>query len=224
LSLRSLQLCVRIEVDHRAPILAAARVGHPARPTLPVVTVVCEDTTTAVAHLPELKREVKTKVTVRVEPAPHSGAGAEDVLNHGLELADALASTQPGDSTWVLLDTEAEAYKREQAQQAKKKAASRKLITVLLSNPCFEVWTLAHFVDTGAAFKNCAAVVSRVKAEWKKAFASDFGRKKGQADYSKLMPPRDQAVRNTKKREPEREGSWTEVYQVVEAISALSGA
>lgn len=191
------------------------------RPTLPVVTVICDDTTTAVAYFTELKREVKAKVTVKVEPAPHRGASADDVLNHGLDLAKALVPTQPGDSAWVLLDMEAEGYKREQAQRAKKQGAKSKMVTVLLSDPCFEVWTLAHLADTGEPFNNCAAVVSRIKAEWKIAFGIEFGGKKGQADYSKLMPRRDQAVRNAKKRSPARDGSWTEVCQVVEVIVTL---
>jgi hypothetical protein len=190
------------------------------RPTLPVVTVVCDDTKTSVAYFTELKREVKAKVTVNVVPAPRCGASPDDVIKHAVGVVESIDPTQADDSTWILLDMEAERYKQDQAQQAKKQAAENK-VTVLLSNPCFEVWTLAHLVDTGEAFNDCAAVVTRVKAEWKKKFGDGFGKKKGQADYAKLMTFRNEAVRNANKRNSNRDGSWTEVFQVVEAIMSL---
>lgn len=192
------------------------------RATLPVVTVVCDDTKTAVAYFLELKRQVKAKVTVRVEPAPCSGASASDILDLATSLAGALTPIEAGDSTWVLLDMEAEKYRRDQAEQAQRQAGKR--VTVLLSDPCFEVWTLAHFVDTGEAFIDCAAVVRRIRTEWKKRFEASFGNKKGQADYAKLMPYLADAVRNAKKRSPSRDGSWTEVFRVVEVIMSLHNA
>ncbi len=190
------------------------------RPTLPVITVVCDDTKTAAAYFTELKREVKAKVTVNVEPAPRCGASADDVLRHAARFAESLRPTQSGDSTWVLLDMEAEAYRQDQALQVKEQAALRP-VAVLLSNPCFEVRTLAHLVDTGEAFKGCAAVVARIKAEWKKKLGVDFGNKKSQADYAKLMPLRGEAVIIARKRSPDRDGSWTEVFHVVEAVTRL---
>jgi hypothetical protein len=60
-----------------------------------------------------------------------------------------------------------------------------------------------------------------VKAEWKRMFGVDFGDKKAQADYSKLMALRGEAIRNAKKRDPNRDGSWTEVHRVAEEIERL---
>jgi len=190
------------------------------RPTLPVVTVVCDDTRTAVAYFTELKGQVKAQVTVKVERARRCGASADYVLKDAVGLAKALDPSQKNDSTWVLLDMEAEGYRQAQAQQAQKSAAG-KGVYVLLSKPCYEVWTLAHLIDTGEAFNNCAAVVDRIKTEWEKKFRTGFGSKKGQADYGKLMPLRDTAVQNAKRRSRERDPSWTEVFKVVEAIASL---
>jgi hypothetical protein len=190
------------------------------RSTLPIVTVVCDDTKTAVAYFNEFKRQVKARITVKVEPAPRCGASPDDVLKVATELARTLAPKEEGDSIWTLLDTEAEEYKQEHAHRAKRRA-DETLVHVLLSKPCYEVWTLAHFIDTGEAFSDCNAVVARVKAEWKKRFGTGFGSKKGQADYAKLMPLRTEAVKNAKKRAPDRDSSWTEVHKVVEAILAL---
>lgn len=192
------------------------------RPTLPIVTIVCDDTKTAVAYFAEIKREVKATVTVRVEAAPRCGASPDVVLQHARLLAKSLKPKQKGDSFWVLLDTEAEEHKQTQASNAKQRSKGSP-IQVLLSRPCYEVWTLAHFVATGQAFADCNAVVARMRTEWERKFNAPFGSKKAQADYAKLMPLRAEAVRNAKKRNPDVDASWTEVYLAVEAISWLCG-
>lgn len=190
------------------------------RRALPVVTVVCDDTKTAVAYFNELKRVVKKSVTVRVEPAPRCGASPNDVVKLATKFARTLAPKEKGDSVWALVDTEVEQHKQDQAQQAKRQAAGRQ-VEVLLSRPCYDVWTLAHFIDTGEAFNDCNAVLTRIKVEWKRIFKSEHGNKKGQADYAKLMPLRFKAVENAKKRAPEKDMSWTDVYKAVEAIDLL---
>lgn len=190
------------------------------RPTLPIVIIVCDDTKTAVAYFTELKREVKLKVTVRIEAAPHCGAIPDDVVQHANTLAQKITPKQKDDSIWALLDMEAETYKQVKARSAKQKASGGQ-IQVLLSNPCYEVWTLAHFVATGEAFNGCSAVVARVKREWKIKFGTPFGNKKSQADYAKLMPHRSEAVKNAAMRNPNQDSSWSEVYKVVQAIQLL---
>jgi hypothetical protein len=52
------------------------------RPPLPVIVVVCDDTRTAVAYFGVLKRRVKEKLTLRVEPKPHDRASADEVVAH----------------------------------------------------------------------------------------------------------------------------------------------
>lgn len=201
--------------------------GRPSqtRPPLPVVMVVCDDTKTAVAYFNELQREVKAKVTVRVVPARRCGATPEEVLRTAHEIAKTFVSREKvrGDSIWALLDTEAEEYKQKQAEQAKQQAGGSR-VQVLLSKPCYEVWTLAHLIDTGETFNDCNAVGARIKAEWKKMFGIGFGNKKSQADYTKLMPLRAEAVKNARKRVLSRDPSWTEVYKAVEAILSLYNA
>jgi hypothetical protein len=190
------------------------------RSALPVVIVACDDTKTAVAYFTEFKREVKATVTVRIEPAPCCGASPVGVLSRAAKLALDLKPEEDGDSIWVLLDTESESHKQTQTQKTKHQAHGGR-VQVLLSKPCYEVWTLAHFVDTGETFADCSAVLTRVKEEWKKKFRSSFANKKAQADYGKLMPLRHEAVKNARKRDPGRDPSWTEIYKVVEAIHKL---
>lgn len=186
------------------------------RKPLPIVVVVCDDTKTAGAYFYELKREVKEWVTVDVVPAPRDGASARAVVTYAQEQKKARVPMQRGDSVWALIDLEGEPDRQRQALQAKKQGAD-KGVEVALSNPCYEVWTLAHLVDTGKLFKDCEAVVDRIKAEWKRVFGSDFG-KKAQADYSRLMQYREDAARRAKRRSAKKDQSWTEVFKVVEAI------
>ena len=190
------------------------------RPARPVVTVVCDDTKTAVAYFSEIKREVKASVTVMVIPAPCSGATAEGVLARAIVLTRSNKPRGKWDSTWVLLDMEGKPQKQAEAQAAQNRG-ERLGVRVLLSKPCYEVWMLAHLADTGESFNDCGAVLRKIEIEWKKRFDKDFGPKKGQADYSKLMDLRETALRNAKRRRPDSDGSWTEVFEAVEAILSL---
>ncbi len=197
------------------------------RSTLPVVVIVCDDTKTAISYFDVIKREVKAKVTVTIVNAPCDGATADMVVSLAIKAADDLKSARshdPEDATetiWALIDLEAEPEKQASARLARGKALSHGGVSVSLSNPCFEVWTLAHLIDTGEAFNNCKAVLDRIKVEWKKKFGSAF-EKKAQADYQKLMQYRSDAIQRAKKRSERKDPSWTEVWKVVEAILSMA--
>lgn len=188
------------------------------RPTLPIIVVVCDDTKTAVAYFGEIKRIVKADVTVEVVKAPCRGADPDSVVSLAVERARQIEDD--GDAVWALVDLEAEQAKQDQAYQSKKKGEEGG-VHIALSNPCFEVWTLAHLADTGEAFNGCKAVGERVRTEWRKAFGTEFA-KKAQADYQKLMPFMDKALQRAETRHARNDPSWTEVYKVVKAILSLS--
>ena len=193
------------------------------RMTLPVIVLVCDDSVTAVAYFTELKREVKSKVTLQVCPAPCHGATPSDVIDLAAKKADLLQKFRDPDDraeqVWVLIDLEAQHHTQVQANQAKHNGEAKGL-GVALSMPCFEVWTLAHLIDTGQAFADCHAVVDRIRQEWRKTFGKDFPSKKAQADYSVLMPLRHTASHRASHRNASTDQSWTEVYKVIEAVTA----
>ena len=178
------------------------------RPVLQIIEVVCDDTRTAVAYFNLLKQEVSGKKVVKVVPAPSDGAAADEVI----ELAS-MPSDQ-GDETFVLIDLDTNPNVSSFLEKAKTKQ-----VTLLLSNPCFEVWTLAHVQDTGEAFLDCNAVLTRLKQKWKDAFGSEMG-PKAQARYGKLSALRHVALERCKHRDPNTNPSWTEVWRAVEAILA----
>lgn len=182
------------------------------RPVLPVVVVVCDDTKTAVRYFEQLKHEVKERRTVYVYPAPHSGAGADDVISFAESKRPQTA--EPDDHLFALVDLDS----NPDADLLREKGISKN-IRVVRSQPCYEVWTLAHFEDTGEAFLNCKAVLSRIELGWKTTFGQQLG-PKAQADYSKLKELRDQAIARCRLRGPGTNQSWTEVWQAAVAIIA----
>jgi RloB-like protein len=186
----------------------------------PIVVVVCDDTETARSYFLKLKYDVKTSVTVHVEAAPCEGATAAQVVQHTAELK-VLHGLESDESAWALIDMEAEPERQAQARRAKDNAKA-KGVSVALSMPCFEIWTLAHLADTGKSFANCAQVVDQLKSEWPKKFGQPFPAKKAQAEYFRLMPLLEIAIERSKRHHLADDQSWSEVYLVVESILSLS--
>jgi hypothetical protein len=179
-------------------------------PVRAVITVVCDDTTTAVGYFELLRHEFRDQKTIRVYPAPRCGALGNDVIQHAIEKKP--VPVESGDRTVVLVDVDTNPN-----QQTLAKSGMDKDVEVLFSKPCFEVWTLAHLEDTGQAFQDCSAVIHRIKIKWKAQFDQDFGRK-SQAEYSKIIPYRQVAIDRCRKRNAQNSQSWSEVWKVVDII------
>lgn len=190
-----------------------ARRPQNSRDPLPIMTVVCDDTKTASAYFNELKKEVKQRRTVNIIPAPHHGADGKSVVAHAESQKP--DSPEPGDQVWAMIDLDTNPQLQPLREQA-----SRAGVQLALSAPCFEVWTLAHLEDTGEGFTDCSAVLARVRTAWKTVTGIEFPPKKAQADYSKIMPLRDEAIARCRKRDESNSQSWTEVWKIVEAILA----
>ena len=118
-------------------------------------------------------------------------------------------------SVWALIDLEATQTQNEAAPQAEIKG-EKAGIHVALSKPCYELWTLLHLHDTGEAFADCDAVISRLKRDWRTRFGQSFV--KSQADYSKIIEFRIDAAKLAKQHHKNRDPSWTEVFGVIEEI------
>jgi hypothetical protein len=177
-----------------------------------VITVVCDDTKTAVRYFDALRQEFKEHETIRVHPAPRHGASGDAVVQHAIDQKPKGQYAEADDGTFALIDLDTNPNR-----QALTDAAEAGGVQVLFSNPCFEVWTLAHLEDTGQAFVDCAAVLQRIKYQWRQRFGNEFG-DKSQADYSKLMPVRQAAVDRCRQRTSANSQSWTQVWRVVAFI------
>jgi hypothetical protein len=163
-----------------------------------------------VAYFNLLKREVEGKKVVRVIAASKDGATADDVTDS----ARAPSPEDAQDKSFALIDVDT----CPDVARIRAKAQS-KGVQALFSNPCFEIWTLAHLQSTGEAFLDCNAVLTRLKQKWKDKFGAELG-PKAQARFEKLIEARNTAIANCKSRNPDTNQSWTEVWQAVEAILA----
>jgi hypothetical protein len=174
--------------------------------------VVCDDTTTAVGYFELLAQKHKDRKRVRVLSAPRCGATGADTIEFAI--AQKRDPVETGDVTAALIDLDTNPNR-----QALLKRGVDEGVEVLFSNPCFEVWTLAHLEDTGAMFVDCNAVLSRVKTRWKAEFGQAFDRK-AKADYSKIIGHCQTAVERCSRRDAGTSQSWTEVWRIVKAIIA----
>ena len=171
------------------------------------------------AYFQVMRRDFKSTVTLKNIPAPRTGATAMDVVQKAIQAKASMQSPEDTDEVWALLDLESGETHEALANDAKREG-EKEGIRVVQSNPCFEVWILAHLVNTGRAFSGCKEVLAEVKEEWETAFYVNFGPQKAQADYSKLMRRRAQAIECCRARGPHNSPSWTEVYKLVESIMA----
>ncbi len=192
------------------------------RRPLPVVVIVCDDSKTAVSYFTSLKREVRESVTLQIEP---TGAEPIAVVDAAIEQRASLRDDesrdeQDRDAAWALIDLERETRRREEADKAKKAGAAAG-INVALSEPCYEVWTLLHLVDTGQMFSDCSAVLDLLKKAWRAEFHEDLG-KKAQADYRKILGNRKEAA--ARARRHCNDPSCTEIYLLSEEIDRLCAA
>jgi hypothetical protein len=193
------------------------------RPTLPVLAVVCDDSRTAVKYFHELRRELRSILTLSVEPSPHTGAAPAAVVKRARAVLEALRQgedVEGGDrsSTWALIDLEREPERRAAAEEAAKTGAQHG-VRVLLSDPCYEVWTLLHLEDTGAQFDDCMAVVRRIRQLWKQEFGLEFDKSK--ADYARIIGRRHVAARRAQQHCESNDPSRTEVYRLITELATL---
>jgi hypothetical protein len=184
---------------------------------LPVVVIVCDDTATAPNYFRTLQREVKRHVTIKVVSAHCEGASPGTVVQQACKVKRDFGKDR--DAVWVLLDLEGDANRQQQTEAARTKAEQGS-VSVALSIPCYEVWTLLHLEDTGRQFSDCRAVVSRVKQLWHQEFGEGFS-SKAQADYARIIPLRERAAQRAEAHWNNNDPSRTEVFRVIRGIDAF---
>jgi hypothetical protein len=191
------------------------------RDPLPVIGIVCDDAKTAIAYFAILKRLVKEKLTLTVIRNPCDRATPDEIVGEATRFLSSLQAKRSRDdhdrgSVWALIDLE-QAHDRRAAARRAKQVASRSGVIVVLSDPCYEMWTLLHLADTGESFADCGAVLNRVEREWIRKFNQPFG-PKAQADYAKIIPFRTSAIASARKHHVAGDPSWTEIYMLMEEI------
>lgn len=85
-------------------------------------------------------------------------------------------SSLPGDVFWVVYDRESVAkYSDELHDRAFDKASANK-VNIALSNVCFELWLLLHFLDSSAPYSSYEDLIrrSQFRSEFKRACGKDY--------------------------------------------------
>jgi len=126
-----------------------------------------------------------------------------------------------GDMALSMFDLDAKDEKRVQLAEAKKIAAKAN-VSLITSNPCFEIWYLEHLGYSSKAFRNSEEVIKQILKKMPEY-------KKNTCDFDKLYPLTDKAIRNCEKLELHHEKTSTEtmhefdnprtdVYKIVKII------
>jgi hypothetical protein len=184
------------------------------RDTLPIVMVICDDTRTAPAYFSELRPVVKGSCTLKILPASRHGVTGETLLDYAVTERNKLSDVE-GVTVWVLVDLEMKSDSDATAAALLEKSQQQG-VNIALSQPCFEVWILHHFLDTGEMFTSCGAVLKKIKREWKARFSQDFPSKKAQADYRKLLDLIHEASTRSRTHNTDNSQAWTDVWRVVD--------
>lgn len=86
------------------------------------------------------------------------------------------AESTPNDEYWAVYDRERIAKYSNELHRKTLDKANAKGINVALSNVCFEVWILLHFIDVRASYSDCDDLIKRspLKSELKKVGIDDY--------------------------------------------------
>ena len=127
------------------------------------------------------------------------------------------------DKAFCLIDADVNPQKDRQIRQADKIAASSKVASLIVSNPCFEIWFLCHHGCSSHQYYSSDEVVSALKRIY-----PDYS-KNDDRMYSRTIDKIQDAIKNSKRLEQEALSSGkslhtyqfqpsTETYKVIEEL------
>ncbi len=146
------------------------------------------------------------------------------VRNTAKKAREEKLSLKEGDMAISVFDLDADESKGSQLKEAKENAI-KKNISIVSSNPCFEVWYLEHFGYTTKPFSSSAAIIKEVEKMIP-------GYQKNTCDFELLYPKTETAIINCEKLDLYHEDNSeinefanprTDVYKVVRAIIGKGG-
>ena len=192
------------------------------RPVKITILIVGEGQKTEPNYFRELKLEdnvtAKFSLTVKKGHGRSPGGVIEEALRYKLQAEN---RGEYYDEVWCVLDVEGP-DKHESLERAVV-VARRNDITLCLSNPCFEVWLLAHFVRRSRAYNDCDSVIVQLNNHWQRLCGQNY-RKNDEHIYLRVSSLTQTAIENAKQvREIDHRdiintaeaNSSTEVYKLV---------
>jgi len=203
------------------------RLGRPARVAATrlikrTVLIVGEGQETEPNYFRGLKREQTIERRFAVTVKKGHGRSPETVVEEAMHHKERAESRgESYDEVWCVLDVEG-LGSRESLERAIIMARQNG-IALCLSNPCFEVWLLAHFVRESRAHNGCDSVEARLNPHWRRLCEQDY-RKGDERLYARLSHLTEAAMQNARvvrevdhrdKASMIEANSSTEVYRLV---------
>lgn len=192
------------------------------RPVKITILIVGEGQKTEPNYFRELKLEDDVTARFSVTVKKGHGRSPEQVIEEALRNKQRAENRgEYYDEVWCVLDVEGP-DKRESLERAMA-VARQNDITLCLSNPCFEVWLLAHFVRQSRAYNDCDSIIVQLNNHWQSLCGQNY-RKNDEHIYSRVSSLTQTAIENAKQvREIDHRdnintadaNSSTEVYKLV---------
>jgi len=166
------------------------------RPVKTTILIVGEGQQTEPNYFRELKLEDNVTAKFSLTIKKGHGRSPEGVIEEALKYKQQAENrSEYYDEVWCVLDVEGP-DKRESLEKAMA-VAQQNDITLCLSNPCFEVWLLAHFVRQSRAYNDCDSVIVQLNSHWQKLCGQNY-RKSDEHIYSRVSSLTITAIKNAK--------------------------
>ena len=189
------------------------------------VLIQCEGQETEPNYLDAICRlpDVRDRFTITVKGG--EGKVATATINAAVQERNRQRTRgEAYDEVWCVLDVEDQS-RRDNLNQAIQ-MAQKERFTLFLSNPCFEVWLIAHFERTSRAFLDGKQAEAHLQGKhWRPAFGCDYD-KNDPRIYERLSSRLNTAVTNAESvRERDHSqahcqdaNSSTDVYRLIRAL------
>jgi hypothetical protein len=187
--------------------------------------IYCEGRETEPNYFHALKREDHVARNYDITIKRGKGGSRVDIVTKLLSHVQSV--NKEYDHRYCVLDTEHLRSEEEREDFSTAMAlAAQKNVTCFVSNPCFEVWLLAHFERTCQCFPDCDSVIQRINKYWKVQFKREYA-KNDELIYLKLRGQTRSAINRARQvREIDHKGetevvecnSSTERYRLIEKL------
>jgi hypothetical protein len=175
-----------------------------------LMLICCEGAKTETHYFEAWERQFP-RVKVRVFSPPED-ASAPARMADAIKKAMRAQRFQTGDQAWLVLDQDR--WQGKQWAALHQQVKSAKLLEAR-SNPCFEIWLLAHFEEIGTTIS---------KGEIERRLRQHLnGYNKSQLDMSKFLPLVELAMENAQRVDINKEvrHGATRVFLLMQAIAVL---
>ena len=193
-----------------------------------LVLILTESRETEPNYFDALKNEDRVKAGFKVN-IKRTGDCPDKVVRRAIELQEEeeLRDSEgifTYDQIWCVLDMEGPENLKSMNEAIG--LAQKNNIRLCLSNPCFEIWLLSHFVREGRYYRNAKAVEQRLNKSWPDHTGQKYD-KSAPRIYNMISGLTDQAIQNAQwvreehhknKKSPFDCNSSTEVYRLVKFL------